>query len=78
MKEGAQREGDFARMRGRNFEGFIEFAGDTLKLDLTEFKKGGSYCAEITNQALEKDPRRYLIFKRIDDLFLEFITNEDL
>jgi hypothetical protein len=44
-----EKEGDFARMRGHNFEGVIEFSGNSLKLDLTEFKKGGSYRAEITS-----------------------------
>jgi hypothetical protein len=78
MSESGMKEGEYARLRGRNFEGEIELTGNSLKLRITEFRKGGIYSVELTNETLEKEFKRFLIFRKVDDLFNELVSNENL
>jgi hypothetical protein len=36
---------------------------------VTEFKKGCIYVTDVTNAIMEKEFRRFLIFKKVEDLF---------
>lgn len=55
--------------RGANFVGDMRLGKESLFLDVTEFKKGCHYQAEITTQMMEREFKRYLVFKKTEDLF---------
>jgi hypothetical protein len=49
-----------------------------MKLSITEFKKGVVFITDITKLEIERNFRRYLVFKKLEELFEEITTNSNM
>jgi hypothetical protein len=49
-----------------------------MKLSITEFKKGVVFITDITKLEMERNFRRYLVFKKLEELFEEITTNSNM
>ena len=57
------------RIRGINFDGTAELREDTLTAQLIDFKHGNVYKFTTTSDHLQRDFKRYLVVRRLTELF---------
>ena len=76
--QGAKIQHSEFRIQGRNFCGNVLLSQGMLTLDITQFKKGSIFNLQITKETLSKQARKFLIFKEVEDLMDELISNEGM
>lgn len=66
------------RVRGVNFDGTVELSDSVLQGELIEFQQGGLYRFKVKTETLEKDYSRYLVVKKLTELYEELTLNDQM